>query len=130
MAYSKSSYRDITSFSYNFEDFPPLSSQSSDVNSFNSLQSSKLSSNSNFSTQKSFSESVLKSNHFRFLLGKTSTQNYCFCPSAHNSIVTSAPVKNVSFFSSNSANSLCSRAYLAICNANSNPKSNLVLKDN
>ena len=34
------------------------------------------------------------------------------------------------FFSSNSANSLCFRACLAICKANSNPKSNLVLKDN
>ena len=45
VAHSKPSYRDITSF--------------------NSLQSSKLSSNSNFSTftQKAFAESVLKSNH-------------------------------------------------------------------
>ena len=39
VAYSKPSYRNITSFSYNFTDFPPLSSQSSTVNSFNSLQS-------------------------------------------------------------------------------------------
>ena len=69
-------------------------------------------------------------NHSRFLLGKTSAQNSCFSPSAHKSSVTSAPVKNVSSFSSNSANSLCSRACLAICKANSNPKSNLVLKDN
>ena len=130
VAYSKPSYRDITSFSYNFADFPPLSSQSSTVNSFNSLQSSKLSSNSNFSTQKSFAESVLKSNHSRFLLGKTSAQNSCFSPSAHKSSVASAPVKNVLSFPSNSANNLCSRACLAIYKANSNPKSNLVLKDN
>ena len=87
-------------------------------------------SNSNFSTQKSFAESVLKSNHSCFLLGKISAQNSCFSPSAHKSSVTSAPVKNVSFFSSNSANSCCSRAHLAIYKANSNPKSNLVLKDN
>ena len=130
VAHSKPSYRDITSFSYNFEDFLPLSSQSSTVNSFNSLHSLKLSSNSNCSTQKSFAESVLKSNHSSFLLGKTYTQNSCFSPSAHKSSVTYAPVKNVSSFSSNSANSLCSRASLAICKANSNPKSNLVLKDN
>ena len=37
-------------FHINFTDFPPLSSQKSTVNSFNSLLSSKLSSNSNFST--------------------------------------------------------------------------------
>ena len=98
VAYSKPSYRDITSFSYNFADFSPLSSQSSTVNSFNSLQSSKLSSNSTFSTLKSFADSVLKSNHPRFLLGKTSAQNSCFSPSAQKSSVTSAPVKNVSSF--------------------------------
>ena len=63
VAYSKPSYRDITAFSYNFADFTPLSSQSSTVNSFNSLQSPNLSSNSNFLTQKSFAESVLKSYH-------------------------------------------------------------------
>ena len=128
VAYSKPSYRDITSFSYNFTDFPPLYSQSSTVNSFNSLQSSKLTSNSNFSTQKSFAKSVLKSNNSRFLLGKTSTQNSCFSPSAHKSSVTSSPVKNVS--SSNSADSFCFRACLAICKANSNPTSYLELKDN
>ena len=127
--YFKLSYRDITSFSFSFADFPPLSSKSSTVNSFNSLQSSKFSSNSNFSTQKSFAECVLKSNHSRFLLGTNSTQNSCFSPSAHKSSVASAPVKNVSSFSSNSANSLCSRACVAICKANSNPKSNLLLKD-
>ena len=130
MAYSKPSYRDITSFSYNFADFPPLSSQSSTVNSSNSLQSSKLSSNSNFSNRKYFADSVLKCYHSRFLLGKTSAQDSCFSPSAHKSSVTSVPVKNFSSFSSNSANSLCSRACLAICNANSNPKSNLFLKNN
>ena len=37
-------------FHINFTDFPPLSSQKPTVNSFNSLLSSKLSSNSNFST--------------------------------------------------------------------------------
>ena len=37
VAYSKHSYRNITSFSYNFQDFLPLSSQSSTVNSSNSL---------------------------------------------------------------------------------------------
>ena len=101
------------------------------INSFNSLQSSKFSSKPNFSmfTQKSFAESVLKSNHSLFPLGTTSTQNSCFSPSAHKSSVTSAPVKIVSSFSSNSNNSLVSRACLAICKANSNPKSNLVLKD-
>ena len=114
VAYSNPSYRDITSFSYNFADFPPLSSQSSTVNSFNSLQSSKLSSNSNFSTQKLFTKSVLKSNHSGFLLGTTSTQNSCFSPSTHKSSVAPAPVKNNSSFSSNSANSLCSAACLAI----------------
>ena len=129
MACSKSSYRDITSFSFSYADFPPLSSKSSTVNSFNSLQSSKLSSGSNFSTQKSFAESVLKSNHTLFPLGTTSTQNSCFSRSTHKSSVTSAPVKNVSSFSSNPDNSLGSRACLAICKANSNPKSNLVLKD-
>ena len=35
VAYSKPSYRDMISFSYNFADFPPLSFQSSTVNSFN-----------------------------------------------------------------------------------------------
>ena len=130
VAYSKPSYRSITSFSCNCTDFPPLSSQSSTVNSFNFVQTSKLSSNSNFSTQKSFAESVLKSNHSRFLLGKKSAQNSCFFPSAQKSGVTSAPVKSVSSFSSNSANSLCSGACLAICKANSNSKFNLVLKDN
>ena len=129
VAYSKPSFRDITSFTFNYADFPPLSSESSTVNSFNSLQSSKLSSNSGFSTQKSFAESVLKSNHTLFPLGTTSTQNSCFSPSAHKSSVASAPVKNVSYFSSNSDNSLGSRTCLAICKANSNPKSNFVLKD-
>ena len=104
--YSKPSYRDITSFSFNFADFPPLSSKNSTVNSLNSLQSSKLSSNYNFSTQKSFAESVLKSNHSLFPLGTTSTQNYYFSPSAHKSSVASVPVRNVSYFSSNSNNSI------------------------
>ena len=129
VAYSKPSYRNITSFSFNYADFPPLSSKSSTVNSFNSLQSSKLCSNSNFSTQKSFAESVLKSNHTLFPLETTSTQNSCFSPSAHKSTVASAPVKIFSSFSSNSDNSLGSRAFLAICKANSNPKSNLARKD-
>ena len=129
MAYSKPSFRDITSFSFNYPDFPPLSSKSSTVNSFNSLQSSKLCSNSNFSTQKSFAESVLKSNHTLFPLETTSTENSCFSPSAYKCTVASAPVKNVSSFSSNSDNSLGTRACLAICKANSNPKSNLALKD-
>ena len=128
MAYSKPSYRDITSFSFNYADFPPLSSKSSTVNSLNSLQSSKLCSNSNFSTQKPFAKSVLKSNHTLFPLETTSTQNSCFSPSAHKSTVASAPVKFCSSFSSNSGNSLGSRACLAICKANSNPKSNLALK--
>ena len=57
-------------------------------------------------------------------------QNSCFSPSAHKSSVTSAPVKNVSSFSSNSANSLCSRACLGTCKVSSNPKSNLILKYN
>ena len=130
MAYSKPSYRYITSFSFNDPDFPPLSSKSSTGNSFNSLQSSKLCSDSNFSTQKSFVESVLKSNHTLFPLETTSTQNSCFSPSAHKSTVASAPVKIFSYFSSNSDNSLGSRACLAICKTNSNPKSNLALKDN
>ena len=101
VAYSKPSYRDITSFSFNYADFPPLSSKSSTSNSFNSLQSSKLCSNSNFSTQKSFAESVLKSNHTLFSLETTSTQNTCFSHIAHKSTVASAPVKNISSFSSN-----------------------------
>ena len=129
MAYSKTSYRDITSFSFNHADFPPLSSKSSTVSSFNSLQSSKLCSNSNFSTQKSFVESILKSNHTPFPLETTSTQNSCFSPSAHKSTVASTLVKNVSSFPSNSDNSLGSRVCLAICKVNSNPKSNLALKD-
>ena len=128
VAYSKPSYRDITSFSFNCADFPPLSSKAP-LLILSTLQSLKLSSNSKFSTQKSFAEFVLKSNHSRFLLGATSTQNSCFSPSAHKSSVASAPVKNVLSFSSNSANSLSSRAYLAICKANFNPKYNLVLKD-
>ena len=45
------------------------------------------------------------------------------------STVASAPVKNASSFSSKSDNSLGSRACLAICKANSNPKFNLALKD-
>ena len=81
VAYSKPSYRDITSFSYNFADFPPLSSQSSTVNSFNSLQSSKLSSNSNFSTQKPLLSLFWSPINSRFLLGTNSTQNSCFSPS-------------------------------------------------
>ena len=129
VAYSKPSYRDITSFSFNYADFPPLSSKSYTVNSFNSLQSSKLCSNSNFSTQKSFAESVLKSNHTLFPLETTSTQNSCFPPSANKSTVASASVKKFSSFSSNSDNSVGSRACLAIRKANSNPKSNLARKD-
>ena len=129
VAYSKPSYRDIISFSFNYADFPPLSSKSSTVNSFNSLQSSKLCSNSNFSTQKSFAQSVLKSNHTLFPLETTSTQNPYLSPSAHKSTVASAPVKKFSSFSFNSDNSLGSRASLAICKANSNPKSNLARKD-
>ena len=43
VAYSKPSYRDITSFSFNYADFPPPSSKISAVNYFNSLQSSKQS---------------------------------------------------------------------------------------
>ena len=113
VAYSKPSYMEITSFSFNYADFPPLSSKSSTVNSFNSLQSSKLSSNANFSAQKSFAESVLKSSHILFPLRTTFTQISCFSPSAHKS----------------SGNSLGSRSCHAICKANSNPKSNLVLKD-
>ena len=123
VGYSKPLYRDITSFSFNYADFPPLSSKISTVNSFNSLESSMLSSNSNFSTQQSFAESVLKSNHTLFPLGTTSTLNSCFSSKAHKSSVASAPVKNISSFSSNSDNSLGSRACLAICKANSNPNS-------
>ena len=52
-----------------------------------------------------------------------------FSPTAHKSSVASAPVNNVSSFSSNSDNSLVSRACLAIYKANSISKSNLVLKD-
>ena len=129
VAYSKPSYRVITSFSLFYADFPPLSSKNSAVNSSNSLQSSKLSSNFNISTftQKAFVESLLKFNHNFFPLGTTSTQNSCFSPSAHMSSVASALVKNVSSFSSNSYNSLVSRACFAICMANCNPKSNLAL---
>ena len=129
VAYSKPSYMEITSFSFNYADFPPLSSKSSTINSFNSLQSSKLSSNSNFSAQKSFAESVLKSSHILLPLRTTFTQIFCFSPSAHKCSVASAPIKNVSSFSSNLGNSLGSRSCHAICKANSNPKSNLVLKD-
>ena len=50
VTYLRPSYRDINSFSLNYADFPPLSSKSSTVNSFNTLQSSKFSSNSNFPT--------------------------------------------------------------------------------
>ena len=128
MTYSKPSYRDITSLSFNFADFP-LSSKSSTVNSFNSLQSSKLSSNSNFSTQKSFSGSVLKSNHSLFTLGTTSTQNYRFSPSVHKSSVASVTVMNVLSFSSNSDNGTVFGACFAICKTNSNPKPNLVLQN-
>ena len=129
MPYSKPSYRDITSFSFNYVDFPSLSCKSSAINSFNSLQSLKLSGNSYFSnfTQKSFAESVLKSSHNLFTLKTTSTQNSCFLPGTHKSSVPSALVKNVSSFSSNSDNSLVYRACLAIYKANCNPKSNLEL---
>ena len=105
-----------------------LSSKSSSVNFLNSLQSSKLSSNSNFSTQKSFAESVFKSNNTLYFLGTTSTQNYCFSSSAHKSSVATVLIRTISSFSSNS-NSLRSRACLAICKAHSNTKSNLILKD-
>ena len=71
----------------------------------------------------------MNSSHTPFPLETTSTQNSCFSPSTHKSTVASAPVKNVSSFSSNSGNSLGSRVCLAICKANSNPKSNLALKD-
>ena len=54
VAYSKPPYRSITSFSCNCADFPPLSSQNSTVNSFNFVQTSKLSSNTNFSTLTTF----------------------------------------------------------------------------
>ena len=121
----KSSYRHITSFSFNYVDFSPLSSKSSAVISFNSLQSSKLSSNSKFSTFTQNSCRVCFEVHNSlFQLGTTSTQNSCFSPSAHKSSVTSASVKNVSPFSSfSSDNSLVSTAYLAICKANSNSNS-------
>ena len=71
----------------------------------------------------------MKSNHILFPLETTSTQNSSFSPSSYKSTVVSAPVKNVSSLSSNSDNSLGSRACLAVCKANSNPKSNLALKD-
>ena len=91
----------------------------------------------------------MKSNHSLFSLATTSTQNSYFeiqsfslsirnyfyakflsffSPWAHKCIVASAPVNNVSSFSSNSDNSLVSRAFLAIFEANSDSKSNLVLK--
>ena len=131
VAYSKLSYRDITSLSFNYADFPPLSSKTFTVSSFNSLQSSKLSRNSNFSTftQQFVAKSVVKSNNSLFPLGTTSTQNSYFSPIAHKTSDASALVKNASSFSSNSDNSLVSRASLAICKANSNPQSNLVFKD-
>ena len=69
VAYSKPSYKDITSFLFSYADFLPLSSKSSAVNSFDSLQSSRLSSNSNFST--------FPQNNSLFPLGTTSTQNSC-----------------------------------------------------
>ena len=95
VAYSKPPYRDITSFSFNYVDFPIRSSKTSAVNSFNTLQFSKLSCYFNFSTftQKSFAESVLKSNDSLFPLGTTSIQNSCFAPSAHKSSVAFALVK-------------------------------------
>ena len=131
MIYSKPSYRDITSLSFNYADVPPLFSKTSTINSFNSLQSSKLSRNSNFSTftQKLFTESVVKYNNSLFPLGTTSTQNSYFSPLAHKSSDASALVKNASSFSSNLDNSLVSKASLAICKTNSNPQSNLVFKD-
>ena len=127
VAYSKLSYRDITSLSFNYADFPPLSSKTFTVNS---RQSSKLSRNSNFSTftQKFVAKSVVKSNNSLFPLGTTSTQNSYFSHIAHKTSDASALVKNASSFSSNSDNSLVSRASLAICKANSNPQSNVVLK--
>ena len=129
VAYSKPSYRNITFFLFNYADFPPLSSKSSVVNSCNSPQSLKLSSNSNFwtFTQKSFAESVLKSNHSLFPF-VTTTRNSYFSPSARKSSVASAQIKFFPSFSCNSDNSLVSRA-TAICEANCSPKSNLVLKD-
>ena len=69
VAYSKPSYKDITSFLFSDADFPPVSSKSSTVNSFDSLQSSRLSSNSNFST--------FTQNNPLFPLGTTSTKNSC-----------------------------------------------------
>ena len=48
VVFSKFSYGDITSFSFNNADFPPLSSKSSTVNSLISIQSPKLSSKSIF----------------------------------------------------------------------------------
>ena len=69
----------------------------------------------------------MKSNHHLFLLETTSTQNSGFLPSAHKVIVGSAPVKNVSFFSSDSDDSLISRACVAIYMKNCNPKYNLGL---
>ena len=96
VAHSKPSYKGITSFSFNYADFPFLSSKSSAFNSYHFLQSSKLSNNSIFSNfaPNSFAESVLKYNHHLFPLETTSTQNSSFLPSAHKVIVGSAPVKN------------------------------------
>ena len=80
-----------TSFSFNNADFLPLSSKSSLVNSFDSLQFWKL--NSNFSTLlKSLLPSLLKSNNSLLPLGTSSTQNSCFSPNTHKSSVASAPV--------------------------------------
>ena len=109
MAYSKPPYRDITSFSFNYADFPPVSSKSS---ALDSLQSSETSSNPNFPifTKRSFAKSVLKSNNSHFPLGTTSIQNSCFSPSAHNYCVGSAPVKKFLSLSSNFDNSLVSIA--------------------
>ena len=114
VAYSKPLYWDITSVSFNYADFPPLSSKSSTVNSFNSLQSLKLFRNSNFATftQNCFAESVLKSNNSLFPLGTTSSQNSYFSPNPHKSSVASAPGKNDSSFSFNLDNSLVSRTSL------------------
>ena len=128
VAHSKPSYKGITSFSFNYADFPFLSSKSSAFNSYNFLQSSKLSNNSIFSNfaPNSFAESVLKSNHHLFPLETTSTQNSSFLPSAHKVIVGSAPVKNASFFFLiQMIYFLISRAYVATYMKNCNPKYNL-----
>ena len=94
---------------------------------FDFLQSSKLFSDSNFSTYPNnyFNELDLNSNHSSM----NSTQRSCFSFSTQNSSTTLTSINNVSSFSYHSGNRLAFRICVGIFKETSNSKSNYIFKN-